>query len=290
MSDYDLRPVPSFAHLIGEIVQREMRWDHTCSVVAEVDLTNVERVRASAAAAGRPKPSYTAFVVKAVALALREHPCANRRLVKRWWLPFGRPCYQQFRTSDVALGIERKVPDAECVAYTEIVRSADELSLDQITERLRAMANSTLETSEQWRGFHALGTKVPTWLAKRIASLPLYFPSLWRKWRGGAAMISSPGKYGADAVLGTWHCPLGVSFGVVKQRPVVRDGQIVAAPTFVLYLNFDRRLLAGGPAGRFFHSLVRFLENPEPIPALEEVPARAAAVRAAAPETVAASA
>lgn len=290
MSDYDLRPVPSFAHLIGDIVQREMRWDHTCSVVAEVDLTNVERVRARAAAAGRPKPSYTAFVVKAVALALREHPCANRRLVKRWWLPFARPCYQHFQTCDVALGIERKVPNAECVAYTEIVRSADELSLDQITERLRAMANSTLETSEQWRGFHALGTKVPAWIANRIAALPLYFPSLWRKWRGGAAMISSPGKYGADAVLGTWHCPLGVSFGCVKQRPVVRDGKIMAAPTFVLYLNFDRRLLAGGPAGRFFHSLVSFLENPEPIPALEKVPAREAAVREAALETVAASA
>lgn len=290
MSDFDLRPVPSFANLIGEIVQREMRWDHTCSVLAEVDLTNVERLRARAAAAGRPKPSYTAFVVKAVALALREHPCANRRLVKRWWLPFARPCYQQFHACDVALGIERNVPDAECVAYTEIVREADTLSVDEITERLRAMATSTLESSEQWRGFHALGTKVPPWLAKRIALLPHYFPNLWRKWRGGAAMISSPGKYGADAVLGTWHCPLGVSFGVVKQRPVVRDGRIVAAPTFVLYLNFDRRLLAGGPAGRFFHSLVSFLENPEPIPALEMVPAREAAVRVAAPETVAASA
>lgn len=290
MSDYDLRPVPSFAHLIGEIVQREMRWDNSCSMLAEVDLTNVERARAHAAKAGRPKPSYTAFVVKAVALALREHPCANRRLAKRWWLPFARPCYQQFQACDVALGIERRVPDAECVAYTEIVRGADTLSLDEITERLRAMAASTVEFSAQWRGFHTLGTRVPTWLAKRIASLPLFFPSLWRKWRGGAAMISSPGKYGADAVLGTWHCPLGVSFGVVKQRPVVRNGQIVPAPTFVLYLNFDRRLLAGGAAGRFFHSLVSFLENPEPIPALERLPAREAAVRAAAPETVAASA
>lgn len=289
MSDYDLRPVPSFARLIGEIVQREMRWDHTVSVLAEVDLTQVERARARAAEAGRAKPSYTAFVVKAVALALREHPCANRRLVRRWWLPFARPCYQQFHTCDVALGVERQVPDAECVAYTEIVRDADALSVDQIAERLRAMAGATFETSEQWRGFHVLGTRVPAWLAKRIASLPLYVPSLWRKWRGGAAMISSPGKYGADAVLGTWHCPLGVSFGVVKQRPVVRNGQIVPAPTFVLYLNFDRRLLAGGPAGRFFHSLVRFLENPESLPALEVAPARAAA-RKTAPESVAASA
>ena len=263
MSSYTLSSAPRLAGLVSEIVRREMHWDHTCSVLSEVDLSQVERLRARAVVDGKPKPSYTAFVIKALALALRAYPCANRRLIRRWWRPFSGLCYQQFHECDVAVGIERHVPDAECVAFTDIVRGADRLSLDEVSERLRALADCDETNNRQWREFQWLGANLPTWLASRLVALPLRLPGFWVKYRGGAAMVSSAAKYGADAVLGTWHCPVGISFGQVKKRPIVRADRIVAAPTFMLLLNFDRRLLAGGPAARFFQRIVEILEQAE---------------------------
>src|SRR5206468_3362367 len=87
--------------------------------------------------------------------------------------------------------------------------------------------------------------------------------SLWVKWRGGAVLVSSPAKYGVDVVVGSWSHPLGVSFGLVKPRPVVRDGAVVARTTFTLTLNFDRRVMAGAQAARFFRRVVERLERAE---------------------------
>ncbi len=76
-------------------------------------------------------------------------------------------------------------------------------------------------------------------------------------------LISSPAKYGVDAVSATWSWPLGISFGLVKTRAVVREEQVVACPTFTLSLNFDRRIMAGAPAGKFFRRIVQALETAE---------------------------
>lgn len=262
MSAHDLRPVPPLAGLIGEIVRHEIRWDYMVSMLAEVDLTAIERLRAREGSGGL-KPSYTALVVKAVALTLRELPYANRRLARCWWLPFGGYRYQQFEACDIAVGVEREVPGAECVAFQDVVRAADQLPLQKITVRLRELAAATTENNPQWRAFEALGTRLPNWLSSLLVRMPYLLPGLWVKYRGGAVIVSSPGKYGADAVIGTWASPIGISFGCVRERPIVRGGQVVAAPTFQLMMNFDRRLMAGGPAGRFFSSLARKLESAE---------------------------
>lgn len=75
--------------------------------------------------------------------------------------------------------------------------------------------------------------------------------------------MSSPAKYGVDALVTSWSWPIGVSFGYVKERPVVKDRKVVVCPTFNLILNFDRRIMAGAQAGRFFARFKEYLENPE---------------------------
>src|SRR3954454_2903123 len=72
------------------IVEHEMRPGRTVSFLSEVDLTEVERLR-SKTLPGQPKPSYTALVVKALGLALRDFPYANRRVARRGVWPFGGP-------------------------------------------------------------------------------------------------------------------------------------------------------------------------------------------------------
>jgi hypothetical protein len=70
------------------IVEYEIRPGNTVTFLHEVDLSEVENVRLAAKAAGSEAPSYTAFVVKAVALALRDCCYANRRIWGWRWVPF----------------------------------------------------------------------------------------------------------------------------------------------------------------------------------------------------------
>lgn len=258
--DYEIQGNNKFFQANREIVEFEMRPGNTVSFFSEVDLTQVERVRH---AAGKPHPTYTAFVAKAVALALKEFPYANRRICRRVWLPMLAPRLQQFRGCDIAVACERAIPGAEGVAFVDVIRNVDQLSLEEITRWLHKLSIADENTNQQWRNFSGVIRRLPNWLSKLLIRLPYFAPRLWVKYRGGAALISSPAKYGVDGVIATWSWPLGISFGLVKDRPIVRDGAIVASPTFLLSLNFDRRIMAGAQGAHFFQRIVNLLEEAE---------------------------
>ena len=258
---YTIEPKNRYFEAIRAIAEYEIRPGNTVMFLSEVDLTEVERVRARATAGRRP--SYTAFVVKAVAVALRDFPYANRRVCRRPWLPFSGARLQEFHHRDVAVACERDIPGAESMAFLDVLRDADRLSLAEITEALHDLAVCDPSTNKQWREFSTLVARLPSWLSTRLIRLPCLVPSLWAKYRGGAVLVSSPAKYGVDVVAGTWTHPLGVSFGIARRRPVVRGEAIMACPTFTLTLSFDRRVMAGAQAARFFRQIVERLENAE---------------------------
>lgn len=182
-------------------VTHEFRPANTVTFLCNVDLTEVEAVRRSAPA--KRKPSYTAFVVKALALALKEFPYANRRVCRRPWIPFSVARLQSFLHGDVAVAVERNVAGAESVAFLDVLRDADGLALEEITERLSLLAASDVHNNRQWREFSRIISRFPHWLSTLLIRLPVFFPSLWVKYRGGAVLVSSAAKYGADGVLGT---------------------------------------------------------------------------------------
>jgi pyruvate/2-oxoglutarate dehydrogenase complex dihydrolipoamide acyltransferase (E2) component len=255
--DYTLEPSSRFFNAIRRIVLDEIDPRVIVSFISEIDLTEIEEIRAQA---GAQRPSYTAFVAKAAVLALLDYPYANRRVVWRW-LPFAKARLQTFQRYDVAVAAERDVPGTPSVAFADVIRDVDKLSLVEITDWLRAVAESDETTNKQWRDFSRGITRLPLWLSRLVLRLPYYFPSLWVKWRGGAVFISSPAKYGVDSVVSSWTAPLGFSFGLVKPRAVVRDGQVVARTTFNLLLSFDRTVMAGAPAARYFKRVVDILEH-----------------------------
>jgi pyruvate/2-oxoglutarate dehydrogenase complex dihydrolipoamide acyltransferase (E2) component len=258
---YTIEPKNRYFEAIRAIAEYEIRPGNTVMFLSEVDLTEIERVRARATAGRRP--SYTAFVVKAVAVVLCDFPYANRRVCRRPWLPFSGVRLQKFRHSDVAVACERDIPGAESMAFLDVLRDADRLSLAEITEALHDLAVCDPSTNKQWREFSTLVARLPSWLSTRLIRLPCLAPTLWAKYRGGAVLVSSAAKYGVDVVAGTWTHPLGVSFGIARRRPVVRGEAIMACPTFTLTLSFDRRVMAGAQAARFFRRIVERLENAE---------------------------
>ncbi|WP_429885933.1 2-oxo acid dehydrogenase subunit E2 [Geoalkalibacter halelectricus] len=247
-----------FFDVTSTIVGREIKPGNTVSFVNEIDLTAIEDLRSTWN--GERKPTYTAFIAKAAAIALQEFPYANRRLYK---IPFLRTRMQTFQDVRIAVACERDISDVEVAAFMDVLPEAERKNLSQVTDWLFDLAHCDLDSNKQWRDFYTLISRFPAWLSSRLISLPLFVPVLWWKWRGGAMVISSPGKYGVDAMLGSWPAPLGVSFGFAKDRPIVRDKQMVVAKTMYFTLNFDRRIMAGAQAARFFKRMCDLLENPQ---------------------------
>jgi pyruvate/2-oxoglutarate dehydrogenase complex dihydrolipoamide acyltransferase (E2) component len=245
---------------IRSMVEYEVDFSQTVSLIAEVDLSEIEKLRARL---GAERPSYTALVVKALALALKDFPYANQRIVRARFFPLLSSRIQKFDHSDIAVATERDLPGVTNVASIDILRNAETLSLLAINGILRKLAQSDETTNENWRKQKYFMTARPRWLFRFLSKFPCWFPKAWTDYRGGAAVVSSPAKYGADALVTSWSWPIGASFGFVKDRPVVRDGKVVACPTFNLILNFDRRIMAGAQAGRFFARFKEYLESPQ---------------------------
>ena len=259
MENYETLPTHKFFEVMSSLASHEIRPGNTMTFLSEVDLSEIEIIRQQWS--GKRKPSYTTFVAKACSLALREFPYANRRLYRRFWLPLSKMRLQQFNSCTVAVAVERNVPNAESVTFVDQLKEVDKLSLNEITDWLYELATCDESNNEQWRQFNSLVNNSPHWFSKMIVRLPFLFPSMWAKYRGGPLLVSSPAKYGVDVISGSWTAPLGVSFGLVKDRPIVRNGQVVVAKTFTLTLNFDRRVMAGAQAAKFFKRIVDVLEN-----------------------------
>ncbi len=260
-SAYRIMPRNKFFQVNVLLVETEIRPGYTVSYSHEIDLSRIEEIRVSA---GVHRPSYTAMLAKAIALALREFPYANQRVISRPWFAWWAPRLQRFSRCDIAVAVERNIPDAEGVAFVEILRDVDRASLDELTARLRKLSTADETTSRNWRDFSRVVRYCPRILLAPLLGLYRYFPSMWVEYRGAATLISSPGKYGAQAIFGTWPWPLGFSFGQVKRSLSLGENQEVhSIPTFTFTFNFDRRVMAGAPAAKFFRRVVDLLENPQ---------------------------
>lgn len=246
---------------VRAIVEYEVKPGNGVSFFNQVDLSAVEAIRKRLKAAGLTAPSYTAFVIKAVAISLKSFPHANARLIDHSFSLFGRNRIQQFEHCDIAVQAEMQMPDTEVATFADILRDADQASFEDIQHWLRALGNAEQSGNPQWRQFRDLMSRWPSFLSRWLIRLPLFSPALWARYRGGAVLVNSPARYGVDMLAATWTWPITVSFGLVKARPMVVEGKVVARPSFTLIMNFDRRVMAGAQAARFFKHLSDVLEQ-----------------------------
>lgn len=262
--NYKLSSTDSLFYGNYSVVEGEINYSNTVTFINEVDLSSIEAIRRSYPKGMRP--TYTVFIAKAIAMALNEHKYANRRFFR----PFGflKHKFQIFNTVDIAIASETRIPGAEYIAFFDVIRGVENLSIGSISKWLTEFRENT-EENTQWKLYKKMMTQVPGWLGKFLIRLPVYIPSLWQKYRGGAVMISSPAKYGVDGVVACWPTPIGISFGMVKDRVIVKNGEMKVCPTCMITFNFDRRLMAGAPAARVLNRFVELLET-WPVPAIAE--------------------
>ncbi len=83
--------------------------------------------------------------------------------------------------------------------------------------------------------------------------------------QGGTFSISNAGVFGAINSAPVINVPEAAILGVHKivDRPVIKNGQIVAAPMMNVVIGFDHRIIDGELAVKFLRRVCELLEKPE---------------------------
>ena len=193
-------------------------------VTSEIDMSEAVRLRISLKLSDRVpgEVTYTHLLVKAAAVALQRHPRVNAA-----YTPEGRA----FR-DDVNVGIAVALDDGLIVP---VLHDCQRLSLLEVAAR----ANALVERARS-------GTPRPEDLS------------------GGSFTISNLGMYPVEHFTAVINPPQAaiLATSAIKERPVVRDGQIVIARTMLVTLSSDHRVLDGATSARFLQEFKNLLENP----------------------------
>jgi pyruvate dehydrogenase E2 component (dihydrolipoamide acetyltransferase) len=81
---------------------------------------------------------------------------------------------------------------------------------------------------------------------------------------GGTFTISNLGMYGVEQFVAVLNPPQAaiLAVGAIEDRPVARDGEIVARPQMTLTLTCDHRTIDGAAAADFLRTVKEYLEEP----------------------------
>ena len=195
------------------------------TLTSEVDASALVHWRERLKAAAKPGervPTYNDLLIRLLVVALREYPRMNARLEGGELVAYG----------SINIGV---AVDAERGLLVPVLRDAGHKSLSEI-------AATTADLVQRARS----GDVTPD------------------DFVGGTFTITNLGMFEIDAFTAIINIPEVAILGVgrIKERPVVRDGQVVVRPTVVLSLTVDHRLVDGAPAARFLQRLCQLIEEP----------------------------
>ena len=82
---------------------------------------------------------------------------------------------------------------------------------------------------------------------------------------GSTFTITSLGAQGGLFATPILNFPEVAILGIhqIKEKPVVKDGQIVIGNVMLLSLSFDHRLVDGHVGAQFAYEIIGYLENPD---------------------------
>jgi pyruvate dehydrogenase E2 component (dihydrolipoamide acetyltransferase) len=173
-------------------------------------------------------PTYNDMIVKACALALRDHPRANGSYRD------GR--FELHTRVNVGVAVASGTEDPTSSALVvPTVFDADTKALGEIARETRALAGRVRE-----------GTITPPELS------------------GGTFTVSNLGMYGIRQFTAIVNPPQAaiLAVGALAPRPVVRKKKIVARNTMTVTLACDHRILYGADAALFLSRIRELLEEP----------------------------
>ncbi|MFB6308619.1 MAG: dihydrolipoamide acetyltransferase family protein [Haloarculaceae archaeon] len=168
--------------------------------------------------------TYTPFVLKSVAAALREHPVLNTELDEE----SEEIVYKHYYHIGVATATDHGL-------VVPVVRNVDEKGIIELAREVNDLVSRARERE----------------LARE-------------EMQGGTFTVTNFGAIGgeyADPVINVPETAI-LGIGALRDRPVAADGEVVARPTLPLSLAIDHRVIDGADAARFVNTLKEYLADP----------------------------
>ena len=188
----------------------------------EYDMENAIAFRKQYNSIPDTKISYNDMIVKACALALKQHPQVN----SQWFDD------RMQLNNHVHIGVAVAVPDGLLVP---VVKFANEQSLTQIGGAVKELAGKARNKK--------LGLDEMEGSTFTISNLGMFGIDSF------TSIINQPNS----AIL---------SVGNIVEKPVVKNGQIVVGNTMQLCLACDHRTVDGATGAQFLQTLKGYIENP----------------------------
>lgn len=169
-------------------------------------------------------PGYNDLLITIVANSLREFPYMNAR--------FSEDGEAIERLQSVHMGM---AVDTERGLLVPVIKNADQKGLQELGMEFRELVG-------------------------KVRSGKAALDEL----SGSTFTITSLGIYRVDAFTPVINLPEAAILGIgrIKEKPVVKDGEIVIRKMMTLSLVFDHRLTDGAPAARFLDYICDLIEDP----------------------------
>lgn len=220
-----------FAGMRRKISQRMSQSKHTAAhftFVEECDVGKLKALRARMkprAEAQGVKLTFLPFIVKAVVAGLKKHAILNSALDETT----NELVYRKYYNIGMAASTDAGL-------MVPVIKDADRKSLIDIARDIERLANDAKSGKA------------------KVEDL-----------QGSTFTITSLGADGGLFATPIINFPEVGILGVhqIKQKPVVRDGQIVIGEVMLLSLSFDHRIVDGHVGAAFAYDVIRWLEDPE---------------------------
>ncbi|MEX0769403.1 MAG: pyruvate dehydrogenase complex dihydrolipoamide acetyltransferase [Balneolaceae bacterium] len=188
----------------------------------DIDMKHAVAARNKVNEISEVKISFNDIVVKACAAALRRHPDVN----SSWHEDTIR------RHGDVHIAVAVAIEEG---LLTPVIQHADK-------KNLRTISSETRELAE---------------LAREKKLQP-------EQMEGSTFTISNLGMFGIEEFTAIINPPNAciLAVGVIRDVPVVEDGEVVPGKRMKVTLSSDHRIVDGAKAAQFLNTLRQMLENP----------------------------
>lgn len=169
------------------------------------------------------KVTYNDLIIRATALALKEHPTINSGFDNQ------RGAIVAYDTIDISIAVS-----VDGGLITPIVRHTDFKDVTQISKEVKGLV-----------GLARAGKLAP------------------EQYQGGSFTISNLGMYGIQDFQAIINPPQGaiLAVGGIIDKPIVDGGEIRPAKVLGLCLSVDHRVIDGAEAASFIVTLKKYLES-----------------------------
>ncbi len=170
------------------------------------------------------KVTFNDFMIKAAALALREHPAVNSGFNSK------KGKIIRFLTVDISVAVS-----VEGGLITPIIRYADYKDVGHISKEVKQLVK----------------------VAKQGKLTP-------QQYQGGSFTISNLGMFGISHFQAVINPPQAaiLAIGGMQESVSIKEGNISTGKTMVLSLASDHRVIDGSDAAQYLKTLKLLLENP----------------------------